>query len=292
MAPSSKKVGAPRNAPTTEEEKPKPEPGRKTTTIGELGHVLPVGVPSGGALDKTVSFFEWKTKKEREIGKDRKKNNERMGDQVNAVLANMVETVGPMNDFSEMKKPERILKMNQLYMADIFFMYVVVRIDALGPKLHFSKLTCANCEEPFNYSGDLNSVEVTTVESEDDLLWEYEMVKPVKLRGMDVKSVTLTSPRWTAVTGLRGGDENQAKIHAVRGSVVGFNGYDPTKIVQLTDPEIDEFYKIDLEGLSKGLDSRTVGPRMSIEGNCPACNEAFDQIVDWTYNNFFSVSSQ
>jgi len=298
MEPKERKVGGP---PTKEQEDAEPpkstKTGKRTTTLEELGPVLPIGISTkGGGLNKSFDLFNFNTGKEREIGKERGKN-ETMASQVTIVLSNMLSALGDNVDFEELKPADRKLKIGQMYMADVFYMYVYCRVQALGDRIEFENVSCPQqCGGPnFNFVGHLNSTEVTTVDTEEDLLWDYELKRPVKLRGKVVEHLTLTTQRWMNLLNLKGGSIKLAKIYAVRGSVVGLVGleeFDRANPTELIDAEVDQISKLDLEGLANGLNRLQVGPKMTLEGACPNCESKFVHLLDWQYDSFFSTSFQ
>ena len=60
----------------------------------------------------------------------------------------------------------------------------------------------------------------------------------------------------------------------------------------LTDQEMDELDKYDIEGIAALMDDHVVGPDMVVEGYCPKCGASFKWPIPWVYNSFFARSSR
>lgn len=267
----------------------KPKSSFRTVKLRELGNKLPVGLSlANGALQREFDFRVFKTSDERTLGR-LVKNNTKMHDYVATVIAYMFNRIGPFNfTEKEMSIPEKKMQLNRLYMGDVLYAYIMLRIDAIGEKLD-QKIACKKCEEEFVWSGDLYDVDVTTVDKEEDLLWTYELKRPVKIRGVEVKKVRASTAHWSVLSTLEQGNEHSAKIAAVGGAICGLND-DPT-FIQLEPEEIDELHKRDFEGICARINDRFAGPSMAIEGE-HTCGNQFRIAIDWSYQNFFRVSSQ
>ena len=151
--------------------KEKGEHGRIQTTIAELGDKLPIGIlDPEGHLHKDIVIKTWKTSDEREIGR-KKKDNSTLPEHISLIVSEMCSQLGPHN-LDDMKDPEKLLAVSQMYMGDVFYTYCRIRMKALHDKLNL-KITCPQprCEKEFDWSGNLNSVEVGMVDSIDDILW-------------------------------------------------------------------------------------------------------------------------
>lgn len=281
-----KRVGTKQEAKQTNEQR---KPSRKKTTLAELGRQLPIGVkaPDGGLI-RAFDYHPMKTKDERAIGKCRKAKMPQ-GVHMSHVLAQMCDRIGPHEFDDRMKTEERVVRIGQMFMGDVFYAYVSLRVAVMGPELKMN-VKCGSCGKEFKFDADLNTTEVVTVENEEDLRWKYDLRDPIKIRGKTVKTFTICTPRWFSISQLQEDDEQIMKIATVRSSIVGIN--EEKEDVMLTDPEIDELSKFDLEGIACRLDDNFVGPDMTIEGACPRCGASFSRPINWMYDDFFASSSR
>lgn len=277
-----------------------PTKAKKTlTTLGELGFKLPVGAHRGGTLVKDLAMRPWRTREERELGR-MKKPKMGFAQYVSMILCYMCTRFADsdwseapdLNDKRSKTVDERRVQLGRMYMGDILHAYVLLRREALGPEL-VTNITCTSCNHAFKFDGDLNSVEVGVVDSPEALEWNYKLITPVKIRGKDVASFRMSAPLWApieAVSATNTMNEAVGKITALRASIVGLND-DPSPIL-LTDTEMDDLTKRDLEALATQVDDNFVGPNMSLEGECPSCDAPFRSQINWRYEDFFSISSR
>lgn len=261
------------------------------TTIKDMGITLCVGTSSeGSALDKRVEFSEMTTADEKEINKKSRKGVT-MGNMVTIVLAQMVTRLGEF-DFTKLSAPEKLLRINQLYMGDVLLSYMHLRIDTMGPE-YMVEITCpCSPSKPFKVKADLHSTKVTAAKAEDDMVWEYKLVKPRKFRDKQVTSLTLTSPRWGSISTIpNGSSQRQAMIEGVRTGVLGFNGAKDPAFTFLEE-EFGQLSKVDLENMMQQLDKHVVGPHMAVEVSCPKCEREMISPIGWQYESFFAASSR
>ena len=272
-----------------------PDKGTRLVTLSDWGQKLPVGVPdSEGRLNKSFTTRPFKTRDEKFLGK-LKKPSMTMAQYVSMVVAHLCPQVGPY-DFSDekMKVEEKSARLQQMYMGDIYYMYCWLRHEAIGDKLSL-RFTCPTCRQEQPFQGDLKSLEVKVVDELEALRWVYDLHHPIRVRGTEVKRFQMSSPKWSAAVNAFG-QEGDAKAAIAKGSVVALN--DSPDALILTDAEIDELSKLDLEDVCDGVDERYVGPNMSIEGTCQSkvCEAIggteFRLSINWDYDNFFSGSSK
>lgn len=266
----------------------------KSTTLGELGARLPIGVPNpmDGSLQKDMSAMAWKTKHERAIGQLRS-DNMNFAQYATLVISQLFTRIGPHEFTAETKQAEKQLKIGQMYMPDILYMYIWLRTQVISPILEMN-MVCgvSNCRDKFRFKGDLNSLEVHTLDKLADMDWYYTLQDPITIRNTVIKKFRVNITKWyqleTSI--VQGFNDSTAKIAIARSSVVGFN--DDPELTQLMDSEMDEISKRDLESLTSKIDQDFIGPKMTLEGACPKCNVSFNSAVNWRDNDFFSESSR
>jgi len=271
------------------------EPGNKInrTTLGEHGLKLPIGVLDSktGNLGKVFEVRPWRLKEEREIGKIRAANEHAsVAEYVAMVLATMCIRFGN-HDFEKMKFEERRLLLSTAYMADVFYAYVWLRKDAVGNELKLD-LTCGSCRSKFDFVGDLNSVEVGSIDKIDDGNWSYKLKTPIEIRGKLIGEFKLGPARWntleTIPAGTRRFDTGAAKSAIIRGSIIELG---ELGAIPVTDNELDELTKYDLERITTLINDRPIGPTMSVEGKCTSCGAPFEHAIEWATDDFFAPSS-
>lgn len=260
---------------------------RAETTLAECGPRLPCGLRKDGALLRDFECRPMKTADERILAK-LKKDNMTMGAYVSMILGHQMTTFAGM-DFTKMKPAERVVHLGRCYMGDIFYAYVWLRRETMGDDLRMDVTCRCSPSLPFEWVGKLSTIEVATVEDEKDLVWTYELRRPIEARNKKVKKLSVTQPRWNAVTSTPPGSGELARLALIRGGVCGFN--DEPAEIDFQDSEIDELSKIDLELLTKGFEPNWLGPSMSIEGQCPRCDQEFKRAINWEHSSFFGASS-
>jgi len=263
----------------------------KKQTIQDRGPLLPIGIASGGKLHQGFDVRPWRFKEERELGRLREDNKgANLAQYVSVVLATMCTRMGP-HDFTQMSENERLLAVGQMYMADVFYAYVWLRIQSLGNEFTI-KFQPANAPEPLNIVTDLNTIEVDSVDELEQTFWEYELKAPCRIRGKTAIGFKMGAPRWDALERAPklGTDSGAAKLAVLLGSVAEIRCENSEPIVTALAPdELDELTKRDIETVTALMDKNNLGPDMSVEGKHKG--RPFRVSIDWGYDNFFSISS-
>jgi len=274
-------------------------PQRTTTCMGEYGDKLPIGILDGdGRLHKDLVTKVWKTRDDRELGK-RIAPDTGLVEHVPLVVANMCSRLGPHN-MDALDDANKSVILSTMYMADVFYVYTLLRSKTMGPKLKL-QVRCprAGCNVEFPYTGDLTTIDVVTVEDIDAILWRYDLEDPIAIRRQTVTHFQMAYPKWSVLEQARGNtNEAEIKALALQGAIVGLN--DDQTPVSLTLNEIDELSKRDFESMQEGLNKNFLGPKMGLEGKCePAVctrfkrgGHEFKLPIDWAYKSFFGASSR
>lgn len=267
-----------------------------TKTLESLGGNLPLGVLNqDGAYAKALRVKKWRMKEERQLGNLGAKDGS-IARFASAILSTMVETVGVHNFANEdMKQEEKLLHISQMWMPDVFYSYVWLRVAAMGNLLQLN-LTCPyNSGHKFPYTADLNTTEVRVCDNLEDASWEHTLIEPFEIRGKVVKGLKMGPPRWSVLESM--GDDGGtnaigAKIGIIHGSIHGVIFDSGLEVIPLAIHEIDDMCKPDVEALAAALDDHAIGPDMTIESRCPVCDKAFKVPIDWSYEGFFGNSSR
>jgi len=271
----------------------------KRVVLKEQGPRLPLGlVTTDGSYAKDIAVRRWRMAEERELGDLRDKNRDaNVAQFVGMVLATMCTQVG-QHKFEGMKPEERRIHISQMFMGDVFYAYVWLRMQALGNELHLN-LRCPNCGFKFPFTADLETVEVDVCEKLGDSLWEYKLREPFSIRGKEVTDLLMGPARWTSLEnmqGVGGLNTGAAKASVILGSIHGIANWKDKEgkpqQVALAESELDEMGKRDIEAITNRVDEHAIGPNMSVEGNCQRCRYQYKLAIDWGYDNFFGDSSR
>lgn len=270
-----------------------PKPETKRMTLAELGPRLPLGVVAGdGTVRKDLACKPWRGLEEREVGKMKAGSKE---DFVTKLLAYMYTTVGP-HDFTTLKEEEKRIIISSMFMGDVLYMYVWLRVQCIDKSLKMD-LTCPRCPDgnEIPYDANLETIEVRTAENLEQVKWSYDLKIPFEIRGKEAKTLELAPTRWQTMeasikAAIEAGDVNLggAKMDIIQGCVRKIGGWDEMVLVER---DYDFMMKKDIERLTARIDEHEVGPDMSIKENCPRCKRSFITSLDWGYESFFGDSS-
>jgi len=264
----------------------------KLVLLSDNGPVLPIGtVDTSGVYHKDLEIRPWRMKEETELGDVmEQQQNIRFGKYVTLVLSKMCTKLG-MYDFTSMNDIEKAVVVGQMYMADILFAYLWLRIQSMGHKMPV-EMWCPNCRHNFMLGADLRTVEIRTIETIEDAEWGYKLRQPFQIRNINVEEFIIRPPRWVAIEAIKGQtgrNFGKLKLSIIHGSVFALGGQEP---LPLASHEFDEMRKIDFETLTMEIDQKTIGPDFSIEASCPECNFKFKNMIQWASEDFFGVSSR
>lgn len=258
-------------------------------TIGKRGPRLPLGIQLRGETFQDIAVRRWRMKEERQLGELRDEHKDaNLAVYVSIVLATMCTRLGP-HDFDKMSLVERRLAISQMYLGDVMYAYVWLRIKSLGSDFHI-KFKPPMAKEALDITADLNTVEVAGAESIEAAVWEYELADPIELRGHTVSKFKLGPVRWATMENVDqlGQSENLAVVKEAMLQASIF-GTDQHEALHLTDSDLDELSKLDIERLTTAIDENSIGPIMKIDGEYR--RRPYSARIDWGYDSFFAVSS-
>lgn len=269
-------------------------PKPRVVLLKDLGAQLPLGiVDAAKTYHKGIAARVWKQGTERELGDLRDKNrDENFAQHVSIILGTMLTKIG--NQDLEGKELEaKTVLVSQMYMADVLYAYIWLRVESLGHNLNVD-IKCPSCKGEFPFSADLNTLEVTCVDALEEALWNYQLKHPIKIRGRECKAFRLGPTRWCSLENTGGSEFNtaQTKADVVRNSIheVGYDG-ENFEALPVSESELDELSKFDFETLVHLVDKNSIGPDMSISDKCRLCSRPFTTSIDWGYESFFAFSS-
>ncbi len=274
---------------------PEDPPEMRTTTLAELGSNMPVGILAGDKLVKPFRLRPFRLKEEKELGALREgTKGMTFGQFTSGVLSKMLISAGPYA-FDGMKEQERRLAISQMVMADVLYMYLYLRYEALGAdEPVVMRCVCPACRHDFKMPADLGSLEVRVVpETAVDLRRRYQLRDSIEIQGKERKLLYLRPINWGVMEDKSFALDNQAVREAktLSASIVGCEGPVTNPLV-ISDNDLELMTKYDMEGIKSDIEENTPGPIMVLNSECPACKVPFQQMINWTYESFFTRSPQ
>jgi len=265
-----------------------PETKKQNPTLKQQGPVLPLGIPdSSGRLHKDLAWRPWRMAEERELADKIGDKQLNMGQQVSYVLATMYTQLGPHN-LSAMDFINRLLVISQMSMGDVFYAYMWLRVQALGPDLVLTLKLAQKGDVRF--TADLMSTEIVTAETQEQACFNYSLTTPIAIRGKPVTAFKLGPIKWGSTEGVKSGDfANKAllKSMTMRSAIVGADSFEQ---ITLSDADLNELTKRDFEAMHHLMDQNNIGPVMIVEDTYEGV--PFKVGIDWRYDSFFAVSSE
>jgi ribosomal protein L40E len=267
-------------------------------TLADCGRKLPIGVliedddGKGASLNKRFDLIPLSWPIERAIGRYWQKRREHLSisEYVGVILAFTASQIGD-KDMTKLKVVERLEFLNQLFMGDVFYMYAYLRLISMGNELIIKGLQCIadECRHRFNYTADVSSLSVIKFDSIQEI--EQTITLPDGFEyASDVRTkLVVRPPLWNVM-----GDPNFALSEqdsfesTIISSVVQID--DLPRGAILTPKDFDAFTKTDIEFLKEQSEMILAGPRWTVEGVCPKCQEQFFFELDWTFESFFGRS--
>lgn len=262
----------------------------KNPTMADWGKRLPLGIEEGGRLNKDFDLVPLSWKLERDIGRawENKRDRVTLGEHVTSILAHAVTRLGSA-DITKHSVTKKQLIFNQMYAGDVLYMYAYLRLVSLGKELRLRELVCERCRHKFDFVADVTSLEIMVRERAEHLRVPLKLRDGFKMAGDQRKKLTLRPNTWSMMDAHFSAD-NLAETFSriVLSSVVGVEGLPEGSVV--TEREIEQLTKYDMALFEQALDQVMGGPRWDIQGECPSCKSSFSILLDWSYQNFFSIS--
>jgi hypothetical protein len=272
------------------------EEGSDLPSLAEVGRVLPIGYrDETGKIHREFEIVEWDWDVEEELGELAEKNQDMpMGEYVSEIVGRGLLRLGEF-DFSKLKRSQRRLIVSKMFHADALYVYVHVRIAALGPRLKFEVAKCEGCPRRDPFVGDLNSLEVKVQSGDEIPRRTVELEKPLVYGKSEATGVVVEPLRWafmetsdpTVLT-------NPAKfrLRTLRFGVVGLEGHESEAPVVLTREHAKKMGPRAVNRIVGAIDEIGGGAVMECAGRCVACGTEFRKPIDWMYDSFFGDSSR
>ncbi len=277
------------------------------TNPKDRGFVLPVGIFDGKVPKRDFSLREMEYPVEKAIGRFRRLNPDLPSTAtVTKVVSLMLTSLAgkPVNfqpDDTEEQEAEAFIQIGGMFLADVYYIYVMARIEELGTDYEI-EYGCSGCNFTGKMTIDLNTMDVHAVNDLSILRRKVSLLKGIKCRNGNLEKTVLVQPMvWANMVTKElnefSGNQQLMKLHFIKHCVVGVDGFQDGNgkqiIAPLSDEELASLRKIDIEILGRDIDSTNIGPKLIVEGKCPNedCKAPFLWPIDWEYDSFFTISS-
>jgi len=268
-------------------------------TLQELGCNLPIGIAAAPNTPRQRNFKlrPFKFKLERQISEAKEKlRGATFGEFVTRAMSIMAHSIGSKS-FDNMKDGERELFLTQMNMADVMYMYVMARYEAMGPDEPVKmEPSCPRCSNHMKINALLGTMEVKVI---PDAITDLSAMMPLRdglqIRGKTLNIFKIMPLKWDVASNQDFASTNEAERDSlvIRTSIVKAEG-DPSEPFVLNNEDLDEMSKYDLETCKRWIEDAAAGPKMSLDLQCDrkGCNHKFIQPINWVYDRFFSRGVQ
>jgi hypothetical protein len=282
--------------------------GISTFPVGELGNTLPIGIFKDGGRNRSFRLGELDFPTEKALG-DWKKGpgqGKPVGAVVTKLLALLLRELGgePFeHNFDDPPDVEaaKLLKIQQMYSSDVYYMYVRARIEELGSE-YALPFVCQNNSCKYTAEEmvcDLNEMDVYCVEDPSVLVQKVPLIKGIRHHDNTIRmGAVLTPLLWMHMESqdlVGQNDELLVKLYFISKCLTGLEGENnkdgtPMSLV-IPKSSLNSLRKMDIELLDRAINKVNLGPSLVASGECPECNRGFYHQIDWNYNHFFGASS-
>lgn len=268
---------------------------KRTTlpSLAECGKVLPIGyLDAEGKRHREFELIEWDWDVEEELGKLMEDNPEMpVNEYISEVICHCVVQLGSI-DFTKLKRSQRRLIVHNMFMADVLFFYVWIRIDSQGKELSFDAFKCDHCRFEYpKYRGDLTTLEVQAFKDVPERT--VLLQRGVSYGGQVRRECTVGPLKWAFMeTADTGRLTNAAKfkratidngLRAIKGAA---------SPIVLTRDHLRSMDPKEINQLVAEIDQAGGGVVFEIRDDCHRCKKEFAVPIDWSYENFFARSSR
>jgi len=266
---------------------------KKFPTIREVGKTLPIGmIDAQGNRHRDFELVRWDAELEEHLGEIMERESEmNLFAYTSEVIGASLSRLGSI-DVRKLKRSERRLLVRRMYLADVLFIYLWIRIEGLGNQFRISEFTCSSCGKKIqNFTADLNSIEVK-------VLADIPKRKVILDGGVNfangVRKVAHVGPVfWSFLEDLSSmGNAWKVKMASINNALISLDGVEGP--AHLTPAHFRSMSPRDVNKLVAEIDECGGGPVMElsdVHGGDGGCGRRFTYAIPWTYDRFFAPSS-
>lgn len=270
----------------------------KILTLAELGNELPIPSEKGR---ESFTFKPWRMPEEKKISEIRNRQKT-LGKFVRETFEFMLESFNGAKA-STISEGDKKLLFNRMPFANIFYMWIYLRYEALGEKIKMAPMECPHCAAKVkDIEADLNGIEVKCAGYGEDgkpdpnftRTVDYKLKKPITIGEITIHSIRMGFTPWDAMEKLPANERNFGAIKEamIAASLVGGLAEESKDVLPIQkDLILAALSKRDIEGYYDLLDAHNGGPVLAMEIHCPHCDNDFYSQLNWSYEYFFSNSS-
>lgn len=283
---------------------PQSIPKPKQAQIGDWGMNLPIGVRTqSGGFDRTVVFGDYTFNKEIEFDKIRQRrtgSGDHPGRNASELLALMVERWGNI-DFQQLSFDKRVAVINSSFMVDVFYAYVMLRIQV--DPIYSVEATCPRCSREFPWTADLRTMD-SGIREEGDALGEvlYKLTRPLNVYGKQFDTLVLNPPLWSSVAGVtqgaRAASPSKVKMMIMLTGIVAALNEPTGERTGVNSDVLGHMTKTDLEKATAIIDAAFPGLDIAFQIKCDGdgsenvgCGHEWRHAPPWQFDFFFGASS-
>jgi hypothetical protein len=264
-------------------------------TLGEVGKRFPIGfVDQTGGKHLDFDLVEWTYEVEERLGELASTEDKMpLNVYISELIGHGLARVGSI-DVTKMKRSERRLLVRSMYFSDALYVYVWIRLAAIGNELKLNAFPCDACGRDIEgFTADLRTIGVKVFPNGVPNK-TVKLERGVEYAGKRLTEITVGPVRWAfAETGEPSSFTNQAKLKllTLQHGIIGIKGA-PEGPVYLTAEHLRSMLPREINVLVTEIDQCNGGPAMDIRDTCPHCRRTFKQTIRWSYENFFALSSR
>lgn len=267
-------------------------------TMEEYGSRLPIGIlkTENGkeTLVKDFAVDKVNFPMERNISNfwntySRKRNVSPV-DYIAVVVAHALTSLAGQN-VSAFDVNKKLSIVHGMFLGDVFYIYAWLRFETLGRDINLNTIACNACDKPIEHvTIDLGSLEINNVETVDEVYNDFELRDGFMLMNKECKKLVIKPPTFRSIIGTSDYNSAEALSSLAQTSIHKIEDFDSG--IVLTDRELEQFSRYDMNILEEEINYITAGPNWNIETKCPNCENKIFQMIDWRYVDFFGRSSR
>lgn len=264
----------------------------KKVNFSELKNRLPFGFSYQDQTFHTYKLKPWRLKEEKILAKQEDEDIG-IGEYIGQIVSVLLESLDSFN-YAELDDAKKKLIISQMYLADVFAMYVRARIENIGETMEIP-IACGRCRHSFVFKANLNTLETLIFEDEDPgtHLFDFELKDGIQIGKKTYKKLKCRFAKFEVFKNLaKGFDLTSAtfRVALFQGCIAKIEGYEIEHFIP-TDVELDTLKKIDFEKLSEKLffDSQAIDFDISLK--CPKCKRQIIDYLAWSPDSFFATRS-